>query len=99
MSTVEGLTDEEKEAPAHIARENALAETSIRLGVLLCRQMGIDPVATLGDILHNVVQERHQVLAESTAADEDNSMEENPPAHRSGRTSVASRKKGKAHMF
>ncbi|CAK4716478.1 unnamed protein product [Aphanomyces euteiches] len=89
------LTDQEVDVIAHIECENALAGTSLRLGVVLCRHMGIDPVVTLDDVLRNILEERIQDHVETTTAVQEDSIEERPSARRSVRTSVPSRKKGK----
>ena len=94
-ATVASLTDQEKEILSQIERENALAETAIRFGVFLARQMGIDPVVSLGDILREIMEECNEALAQSTISNETNSAVEHPLARRSERT-IQPRKKGKS---
>ncbi|CAK4591872.1 unnamed protein product, partial [Aphanomyces euteiches] len=93
------LTDQGVDVIAHIERENALAETSLRLGVVLCRHMGIHPVVTLDDILLNILEERIQDHVETTTAVQEDSIEERPSARRSVRTPIPSRKKGKGRKI
>ncbi|CAK4581440.1 unnamed protein product, partial [Aphanomyces euteiches] len=57
-ATVTAITDEEKALLDQVEREHALAETSVRLGLVLCHRLGIDTVATLGNISQDVLDER-----------------------------------------
>ncbi|CAK4691894.1 unnamed protein product [Aphanomyces euteiches] len=95
-ATVTAITDEEKAILDQVEREHALPETSVRLGLVLCHRLGIDTVATLRNILQDVLDERGRNATEVSAAEEDHSTEVPAPARRSERTSVPARKKGKA---
>ncbi|CAK4644602.1 unnamed protein product [Aphanomyces euteiches] len=95
-TTVTAITDDEKAILDQVEREHALPETSVRLGLVLCHRLGIDTVATLRNILQDVLDERGRNATEVSAAEEDHSTEVPAPARRSERTSVPARKKGKA---
>ncbi|CAK4665655.1 hypothetical protein LEN26_000239 [Aphanomyces euteiches] len=93
---VAAITDEEKTILNQVEREHALAETSVRLGLVLCHRLGIDTVATVRNILQDVLDERCRNTTEASVAEEDHSTQLPVPARRSERTSVPARKKGKA---
>ncbi|KAH9100281.1 hypothetical protein LEN26_016009 [Aphanomyces euteiches] len=57
------LTDQEQDVITQIERENTLAETSLRLGVFLCRHMSIEPVVTLDDILRNILEDVSKIMS------------------------------------